>query len=122
MITTDRRHGRRLPISRPAKLRCLETGKYMAGRTKNISTTGAMLEVDRPSLLVNGQRLAVGIAWTRRDNPLHHEHLVQATVVRSLGLGKVQHVAVRFDTPQPMANVGLVETPSVASEPQAAVN
>ena len=116
MITTDRRHGRRLPISRPAKLRCLTTGKYMAGLTHNISTTGAMLEVDRPCLLVNGQRLAVGIAWTRRDNLLHHEQLVQATVVRSLGLGKVQHVAVQFDTPQTMTNVGLVEQPDVAYE------
>ena len=114
MVTTDRRQGSRCPISRPAKLRCLQSGKYMAGRTRNISTTGALLEVDRPSLLVSGQRLAVGIAWTRRDNLLHHEHLVQATVVRSLGLGKIQHVALQFDLPQSLYKVNWADQPNVS--------
>ncbi len=111
MITTDQRHGRRFPISRPAKLRCLQTGKYMAGRTRNISTTGAMLEVDRPTLLVSGQRLAVGVAWTRKDNLLHTEHLIHATVVRSLALDKIQHVAVQFDQPLSLAQAYWIRHP-----------
>lgn len=100
MLTKDRRQGRRLPIARPAKLRCLQSGKYMVGRTQNVSTSGALLEVDRPSLLISGQRLAVGIAWRPGQALLHGNQLIQATVVRCLALGLTQHVAVKFDTPQ----------------------
>lgn len=98
MITRkDRRQGRRHPISRPVKLRCLITGKYMVGQTYNISSSGALLEIDRPSLLINGQRLAVGVAWTRQQALLHEDDMAHATVIRSLGLGRIQHVAVEFD-------------------------
>ena len=109
MITTDRRQGRRISTSRPAKLRCLQTGKYIAGQTRNVSATGALLEVDRPSLLVRGQRIEVGIAWSRRNAVLRSgEDLVAATVVRSLGLGRIQHVAVQFDQAQSVSETGWV--------------
>jgi len=98
---SERRQNARRPVSCPAKLRCTQTGKYMAGRTRNVSANGAMLEVYMPSMLVTGQRLEVGIAWHHRQALLSKDQLAQATVVRSLGMGGVQHVAIQFD--QPMA-------------------
>ena len=113
MITRkDRRQGRRHPISRPVKLRCLITGKYMVGRTCNISASGALLEIDQPSLLISGQRLAVGVAWTRQQSLLYKDDMTHATVIRSLGLGRIQHVAVQFDQAYALPSI----TPDEASE------
>ena len=75
----------------------------MAGRTRNVSASGAMLEVYMPSMLITGQRLEVGIAWQHRQALLGKDQLVQATVVRSLGMGGVQHVAIQFDQPMALA-------------------
>ena len=100
---SERRQSARQPISKPAKLRCTQTGRFMAGRTRNVSASGAMLEVYLPSMLITGQRLEVGIAWQHRQAMLDSDQLVQATVVRSLGMGGVQHVAIQFDQPMALA-------------------
>jgi hypothetical protein len=93
---SDRRRDPRLEVRRPVKVHCLETGRYLAGTTCNLSPTGAMVEVAHPSLLVPGQRVRVGIAWTTRQTVLNNDDLVDATVVRSLGEGAAQFLAVRF--------------------------
>lgn len=99
----DRRQDPRAPVERPVKLRCRETGRYYSGRTTNLSAGGARLIVAHPSLLVNGQRVEIGIAWTSRDVVLSAGQLVGAAVVRSVGLGGSQQVALRFDARQPLA-------------------
>lgn len=100
---TERRRNARRPVSKPTKLRCTQTGKYMAGRTRNVSASGAMLEVYLPSMLITGQRLEVGIAWQHHQALIGADELSKATVVRSLGLGGVQHVAIQFDEPVALA-------------------
>ena len=100
---TERRHTARRPVSRPTKLRCTQTGKYMAGRTRNVSASGAMLEVFLPSMLITGQRLEIGIAWQHHQALLGADELTKATVVRSLGMGGIQHVAIQFDEPMALA-------------------
>jgi hypothetical protein len=83
-------------VKRPVKVHCPQTGRYLAGRTCNISPSGAMVEVAHPSLLVPGQPVQVGIAWTSRQTVLNRGDLVDATVVRSLGEGAAQFVALQF--------------------------
>lgn len=75
----------------------------MAGRTRNVSASGAMLEVYLPSMLITGQRLEVGVAWHHRQALIDADQLAKATVVRSLGMGGVQYVAIQFDQPLALA-------------------
>ncbi len=102
MAESERRHDTRYPIAKLAKLRCVQTGRFLPGRTMNISSSGTLLEVDRPSLLIPGQRLAVGIAWGESQGLLQSNQMQQATVTRSIGQGMSQQVAVRFDHPLPL--------------------
>jgi hypothetical protein len=106
MMHTERRREARLEVSQPVKVQCLETGRYLAGRTRNLSTGGALLEVLHPSLLVPGQRLRVGVARNERQAILASRDMAEAIVVRSLGLGGSQNVAVCFAQPQQLAAVG----------------
>jgi hypothetical protein len=99
----ERRRDPRLEVRHPVKLHCPQTGRYWAGQTCNISPGGAMVEVAHPSLLVAGQGLKLGVAWTNRQALLGPGDMVDATVVRSLGGGGVQYVAVRFAQRMPAA-------------------
>ena len=100
----ERRHDVRSAVSRPVKIRCRLTERYYSGVTSNVSQGGAMIDVDHPSQMVDGQRLEVGIAWTNRQMLLSGDELVVATVMRSIGLNGRQRVAVRFDQRQELAN------------------
>ena len=80
----------------------MTTGKYLVGRTQNLSAAGALVVVDRPSLLVGGQRLQAAIAWNSNQAVIGSRDMFTTTVVRSLGLGRTQHVALQFDHPQPL--------------------
>jgi hypothetical protein len=102
----ERRRDARLAMARPVKLQCMQTGRYLAAQTQNLSSGGALLEIDQPSLLVAGQRLRVGVAWTSRQTVLHRDELAEATVVRSLAIGPRQSVAVCFDHRQELAVTG----------------
>ncbi|MEX0775293.1 MAG: PilZ domain-containing protein [Phycisphaeraceae bacterium] len=99
----DRRKEPRTALSRPVKVRLCDTGRYLTGRTTNLSPGGALLEVDTPSLLVPGQRIALGVAWTDQQTLLHRDELIDATVLRSLGLGGRQNVAIYFEQRQQLA-------------------
>ncbi len=103
----ERRRAPRLDMDCRAKVHICDTGRFLAGRTRNLSASGALLEIDHPSLLVPGQRLRLGVAWSKRDVVLSADEMPQATVVRSLGMGSLQTVAITFDKamslPQPVA-------------------
>ena len=94
----ERRRRPRLSLAYPVKLWCVETGRFLAGATEDLSAEGALIRVQHPSLLVPGQRLRVGIAWSGRDALIMQRQMLPAIVVRSLGHGETQHVAVSFDT------------------------
>ncbi len=102
----DRRRDARLMLERPAKVQCLHTGRYLAGRTTNLSSSGALVEINHASLLIPGQRVKVGIAQTSQDVILQAEQMSEATVVRSMGHRGSQTVAVMFDQRQELAATG----------------
>ena len=104
-ITRDRerRFEARTEMVRPLKLWCTHTGRYLSGATRDVSPTGAMIEIDHPSLLVSGQRVRVGIAWSSRHMLLGDADLIEARVLRSLGMGGCQRVALEFNQRQELA-------------------
>ena len=61
------------------------------------------MEIYHPSKLVRGQRMEVGIAWQPNTAVLESDQLVTATVVRSLAIGALQYVALRYDQPEELA-------------------
>ncbi len=100
MNPIERRRDTRLRMDRPVKVQCEMTGRYLSATTRNISATGMLMEINHASLLVQGQRLRVGIAWNDHAALLPSSHMMQAVVVRSLGIDGRQHVAVHFDARQ----------------------
>lgn len=100
MTTSDRRRDARISMDRPVKVQCVMTGRYLAGATCNVSATGALLQINNASLLVQGQRLRVGFAWNNQMALISNDQMTEAVVVRSLGLGGTQHVALSFDQRQ----------------------
>lgn len=106
-MTVDRRTSPRLAVSRPAKLRCPQTGlRYLPGRTCNVSAGGALVEFDPAPVLAPGQTIELAIAPEATAGLLRPEHVVTATVVRSLAHGRRRYVAVRFAQPVPLAQAG----------------
>ncbi len=104
MTTPERRRDPRIPANHPVKLKCEQTaGKYIAGTTDNVSDGGAMLMLDHTQLLVTGQTVQIGIVSSPVKGMLLTEDFVDATIVRSLGHGQTQHIAVRYDRPQRFA-------------------
>jgi c-di-GMP-binding flagellar brake protein YcgR len=104
MTTPERRRDPRIPVSHLVKLKCEQTaGKYIPGSTHDVSDGGAMLVLDHPRLLTTGQKVQIGIAKDPTRGMLASEDFVEATIVRSLGHGETQHVAVRYARPQRFA-------------------
>ena len=99
----ERRRDARLELNRPVKVECAHTGRYVTGYTQNLSTTGALMDIDHPSLMVPGQRIKIGVAYTRQSVIIKKDEMIPGTVVRSVGLGNIQTVAIQFDEPQEMA-------------------
>lgn len=99
----ERRRDARLAITRPVKVQCVYTGRYYPAVTTNVSAGGAMLSLQHPSLLVAGQRLRLGVAWNNQQTLMPADAMVQATVIRSHGAGRLQDVAIAFDERQELA-------------------
>ncbi len=99
----ERRADERRTLARPAKLYNPLTGKYHQARTLDISAGGLCLQVDHPQALSHGQPVEVGVAWSARNVVLNRAELIGGHVVRSLGLGGSQRVAVQFQQRQQMA-------------------
>lgn len=97
MTPSERRRDARYHIDRPAKLQCLETGRFIPGAITNVSASGAMLALQNASLMVPGQRVRLGVAWTRQNALIAADSMIEGTVVRAAGFGKHQHVALSFD-------------------------
>lgn len=100
MSSSERRRDTRISMDRPVKVQCVMTGRYLPGVTCNVSATGAMLQLNHASLLVQGQRLRVGFAWNDHQAIIQNAQMTDAVVVRSLGIGGRQHVALCFDQRQ----------------------
>lgn len=102
MKTFERRRFYRLSVSRPLKLQCQQTGRYHAGRSRNISDGGMLVEIANPNLLVSGQRIRVSRPVESVHGLIQGEQLLWATVVRSTALDRGQLVGLCFDEVQSM--------------------
>lgn len=100
MQNHERRQDARFRLDHPVKIQCEMTGRYLAARTHDISATGMLMEINNASLLVQGQRLRVGIAWNEQAAVLESSKMIPAVVVRSLGINGRQHVALHFEDRQ----------------------
>ncbi len=93
----DRRTATRMPVQRACRLRRQTGLVFGAARTVNVSTRGALLELDAPRPLTKGERLSVAVAWD--NGPMvGASSFVPARVVRAdLNDQGRQTVALQFD-------------------------
>ncbi len=80
----ERRASERLDLARPCKMYVPRIGRYLAGLTWNVSSGGAMLQLDRPAPIEPGDRLFVGVALKRRQPIFCSSEMMEAGVVRVL--------------------------------------
>ncbi len=83
-IEGDRRTHPRLALAQPCKIYDPHTGKYIAGSTQDISTTGALIEVPRLLGLKPGDTLHIGVALKRRQGLLKGAEMLKAAVMRAV--------------------------------------
>ncbi|MEM7624873.1 MAG: PilZ domain-containing protein [Planctomycetota bacterium] len=105
-LTRDRRRHVRVPYERPVKIRCAVTGKYIAGQTLDISDGGCLMWLDGRQSVKAGQSVRVGIAYRTNQTLILADDMVEGTVVRRLGHGDAQHVAVSFENSTVLAEAG----------------
>ena len=93
----ERRANERLNLARPCKTYVPRIGKYLAGSTWNVSSSGALLQLDRPAPIEPGDRLFVGVALKRRQPIFCSSEMMEASVVRVLPTDNDSiAVAIRF--------------------------
>lgn len=97
-IARDRRRHVRVPSRRPVRLRCDATGRSLTGQTLDISDGGCLMRLDGLETLESGQAVRVGIAHRAHLGLVLTSQMLEGTVVRRLGHGEAQHVAVSFET------------------------
>lgn len=96
--TTDRRGSPRQPIDLGCKVFHHASLRFQAGRSVDISSTGALVEIALGRTLAVGDRVDVAIDWTR-CGLLASESLVRGRVVRAQRRpGGFQRLAVAFDS------------------------
>lgn len=105
-LTRDRRRYPRVPCDRPVKVRCGVTGKYVAGQTLDVSDGGCLMRLDGDQSVKAGQSVRVGIAYRTNQALILADDMVEGTVVRRLGHGGAQHVAVTFENATILAEAG----------------
>lgn len=104
----ERRRHDRLALARACKLRAQRDLRYQPARTRDISAGGALLELDSPRPLAEGQSIAIAIDFAGRSL-LTQEQVVEAKVVRAGPvLNRRQTVAVAFRDAIAMPGVAAV--------------
>lgn len=104
----DRREHTRVDMSRPCKVFLPATARSCAGRTRNVSAGGALVELDSPRDLKPGDTMELGIAWTNRAI-LPADALVEAKIVRHVSTlilpdGTARRtIGVQFNQAEPIA-------------------
>jgi PilZ domain len=79
----DRRQHTRHPLTRPAKLFCPDSGRFLSGQTRNISAGGVLVEVEAPDSLCSGDDIQLTIAFGDRFIVPMSE-LVAGSVIRTI--------------------------------------
>ena len=96
-MTLDRRRHVRVPCDRPVKVRCGVTGKYLGGETVDLSDGGCLMRLDGRISVAAGQSVRVAIARRKHQPLILADDMIEGTIVRRLGHGDCQHVAVSFE-------------------------
>lgn len=92
----DRRRHPRLTLMRPCKVGTHGACRFAFARTRDVSRSGAMLEMDLERPLNPGDRIDLAVAW--RDEPvLPSTALIEAKVIRVLPTGKPNRHAVAVE-------------------------
>lgn len=99
-MTQNQRQHERLATERPVKLRCGDSGRYIAGMTVNVSDGGVLLRMMRPASLRAGHPVQVILGGDRHHALLPAAQMVDACVVRAAG----DTVALRYTRPTRRAN------------------
>lgn len=99
MRLPERRRDERLDVSRPAKVQCGVTGRYIPARVRNLSAGGALIELRTGTPLASGQAIRVGIPHHDRIPLLASTDFAPAHVIRSLSHDGLHHVALEFNHP-----------------------
>lgn len=100
---SERRADLRQPVARPCKLFHGPSRRYAAAKTCNLSSTGALLEVDMARQLMPGEEVELVIAW-RPVGVLDSGQMVRARVIRAAtGDSGRQMVALEFSDAGRMA-------------------
>ncbi len=98
MVQCERRTRDRLTLLRPCKVYVPRIGKYLHGSTWNLSSSGALLELDQPAPLEPGDRLFVGVAIKRRQALFASDDMMGAGILRVLPTDNDSiAVAIHFD-------------------------
>ena len=93
----ERRATERLNLARPCKTYVPRIGKYVAGSTWNVSSGGALIQLDRPALIEPGDRIFLGVALKRRQPIVCSTDMMESAVTRVLPTANDSiSVAVRF--------------------------
>jgi len=102
LANADRRRDKRFSIARPGKLFRRATQQYAPVTTLNLSSSGALVEIQTTRPLAVGEIIDLGVAF--RDAALvSSKSLVQGFVARTRSLAdNRQIVAVRYVQPRAM--------------------
>ncbi|MGE3107838.1 MAG: PilZ domain-containing protein [Phycisphaerales bacterium] len=105
MSNTERRLCVRIPIERPCKVFRRGTQRYVPAVTRDVSASGALLEIRAARPVIAGEKIDVGVAWSRSPIMLE-DALMEAKVVRATALDdERQSVAVAFESAVELAQV-----------------
>ncbi len=100
---SERRSDARNEVEKPVKIRCLRSGRYLSGKTRNLSAGGALIEISDPHRFVPGQRIKLGVAWNARQTVLDSHALIDSVVIRDFALEGLHQIALRFENRQELA-------------------
>ncbi|MEM6332885.1 MAG: PilZ domain-containing protein [Planctomycetota bacterium] len=78
----DRRRAPRIRMAAPVKLRVSRTGRYLPARSIDLSTAGALVELDRDTKLPVGTTVRLAVQRDASQAVVRAEAMVEATVVR----------------------------------------
>lgn len=95
-VPSDRRGHKRFGLARPSKVFRRATQTFIPALTRNLSRTGALVELSAARPMRPGEIVDIAVAY-RRDALVMKERLVQAIVVRVDAIDEArQAVALRY--------------------------
>ncbi|MCG3123582.1 MAG: hypothetical protein GIKADHBN_02003 [Phycisphaerales bacterium] len=103
--TAERRRHARRSVSKPCKLFHCPSRRYLAARTCDLSSGGALVHLENGRPLSPGEEVLLVVDWTGRA-VLPSDRMVHGTVVRVAGaIGRHQSVGVQFARSSELAAV-----------------